>query len=213
VGSRRAPLFAAVAVIVVAILLVVVLVLPKMHDVSSAQDQLDAARLEQTTLEVRKAALDQAKLDAPKAVRTIANVHKRIPATADEPGFILLLSNAAASAGIDIVTLTPSTPVFDSTTGLSTIPVAVSATGSYFDITDYMFKIETLPRAAVVTALSIAPVDETKANPQLTMTAQINLFTSDASAGPGSQPGPTSGTSTGSGSTSTGTSGSTGAVT
>ena len=211
-GSRRAPLFAAVAVIVVAILLVVVLVLPKMHDVSSAQDQLDQARLQQTTLEVRKAALDQAKINAAKAEKTIANVHKRIPPVADEPGFILLLSNAAASAGIDIVTLTPSTPVFDSTTGLSTIPVAVSATGSYFDIADFMYKIETLPRAAVVTALSLAPVDETKANPQLTMTAQINLFTSDASAGPGSEPGPTSGT-TGSGSTSTGTTGSTGAVT
>jgi len=207
VGSRRAPLFAAVAVIVVAILLVVVLVLPKMHDVSSAQDQLDAARLEQTTLEVRKAALDQAKLDAPKAVRTIANVHKRIPATADEPGFILLLSNAAASAGIDIVTLTPSTPVFDSTTGLSTITVAVSATGSYFDITDFMYKIETLPRAAVVTALSLSPVDETAVSPVLTMTAQINLFTSDSSAGPGSEPGPTSGSTTGTGTTSTGATG------
>jgi Tfp pilus assembly protein PilO len=207
VGSRRAPLFAAVAVVVVAILLIVVLVLPKEHDVSKAQDQLDQARSEQTTLEVRKAALEQAKVDAPKAVKTIANVHKRIPPVADEPGFILLLDNAAASAGIDIVTLTPSTPVFDSTTGLSTITVAVSATGSYFDITDFMYKIETLPRAAVVTALSLSPVDETAVSPVLTMTAQINLFTSDSSAGPGSEPGPTSGSTTGTGTTSTGATG------
>jgi len=208
VGSRRGPIFAAIGVVVVAILLLLFLVLPKMHSVSDAQGQLDQARQQQTTLEVRKAALEQAKLDAPKNQQIINNVHKRIPPTADEPGLIQLLNGAAVSAGIQLVSLTPSNPTFDSTTGLSTISVAVSATGSYFDITQFMYNIETLPRAAVVTTLTLAPVDATSVSPSLTMSATVNTFTSDTSAGPGSSPGPTAGTAGGT----TTTTGTTGAV-
>jgi len=194
-------------VVIVAILFFLILVLPKMHSVSDAQDQLDQAHQQQTTLEVRKAALEQAKLDAPKNQRVINNVHKRIPPIADEPGLIQLLNGAAVSAGIELVSLTPSTPVFDATTGLSTITVAVAATGSYFDITQFLYNIETLPRAAVVTTLTLAPVDQS-VDPVLTMTATLNTFTSDSSAGPGSEPGPTQSTGgTSTGSTTTGTTG------
>ena len=41
--NRRAPLFAGLAVAGVAILMVLLLVLPKMGQVSQAQDQLDQA--------------------------------------------------------------------------------------------------------------------------------------------------------------------------
>jgi Tfp pilus assembly protein PilO len=213
VGSRRAPLLAAVGVLVVCILAVLFFVLPKMHDVSSAKDDLDQANQEQTTLEIRKASLEQAKKDAPKAQATINNVHRRIPPTADEPALIQYLNGAATSAGIEIVSLTPGNPVFDQTTGLSTITVAISASGSYFDLTQFMYNIETLPRAAVVTTMSLAPVDQSSVSPVLTMTGTVNMFTSDTSAGPGSQPGPTSGAGTGTTTPPGTTTGSTGAVT
>ncbi len=193
--NRRAPLFAGLAVAGVAILMVLLLVLPKMGQVSQAQVQLDQARGEQQTLESRKSALEDAKAAAPEARKTIAEVHKRIPPTADEPGLILLLQNAAISAGIDLVSLSPGTPVLDTTSGLSKITVSVSATGTYFDVTDFMYQIETLPRAAIVTNLSLAPGQTSQTGvPQLTLTASIQTYTSDTSAGPGSEPGPTSGT-------------------
>jgi len=192
--NRRAPLFAGLAVAGVAILMVLLLVLPKMGQVSQAQVQLDQARGEQQTLESRKSALEDAKAAAPEARKTIAEVHKRIPPTADEPGLILLLQNAAISAGIDLVSLSPGTPVLDTTSGLSKITVSVSATGTYFDVTDFMYQIETLPRAAVVTNLSLAPGEASQTGvPLLTLTATIQTYTSDTSAGPGSEPGPTSG--------------------
>ena len=71
-----------------------------------------------------------------------------------------------------------------------------------------MYNIETLPRAAVVTTLTLAPVDQTSAEPVLTMSATVNTFTSDSSAGPGSEPGPTQSTGgTSTGSTTTGNTG------
>lgn len=192
--NRRAPLFAGLAVAGVAILMVLLLVLPKMGQVSQAQNQLDQAQRDQQTLESRRSALEDAKAAAPQARKTIAEVHQRIPPTADEPGLILLLQNAAISAGIDLVSLSPGTPVLDTTSGLSKIAVSVSATGTYFDVTNFMYQIETLPRAAIVTNLSLAPGGTGGTGvPQLTLTASIQTYTSDTSAGPGSEPGPTSG--------------------
>jgi Tfp pilus assembly protein PilO len=193
--NRRAPLFAGLAVAGVAILMVLLLVLPKMGQVSQAQDQLDQAQRDQQTLESRKSALEDAKAAAPQARKTIAEVHNRIPPTADEPGLILLLQNAAINAGIDLVSLSPGTPALDTTSGLSKIAIAVSASGTYFDVTDFMYQIETLPRAAIVTNLSLAPGQTSQTgSPLLTLTATVQTYTSDTSAGPGSEPGPTSGT-------------------
>jgi len=194
--NRRAPLFAGLAAAGVAILMVLLLVLPKMSQVSTAQDQLDQAQRDQQTLESRKSALEDAKAAAPQARKIIAEVNQRIPATAEEPGLILLLQNAAISAGIDLVSLSPGTPVFDAATGLSTIAVGVSATGTYFDVTDFMYQIETLPRAAIVTNLSLAPGETSQTGvPLLTLSATVQTYTTDTSAGPGSEPGPTSGAS------------------
>jgi type IV pilus assembly protein PilO len=193
--SRRAPLFAGLAVAVVAILMIVLLVLPKMGQVSSAQDTLDETQRQTQTLESQLRALEDAKAAAPQARKTIAQVNKRIPPVADEPGLILLLQNAAIQAGIDLVSLSPGNPTLDTTTNLSTIDVSVSATGTYFDITNFMFQIETLPRAAIVTTISLAPgaASGTTGVPLLTLTATVRTYTTDTSAGPGSEPGPTSG--------------------
>jgi Tfp pilus assembly protein PilO len=198
VDNRRAPLFAALAVAGVAILMVLLLVLPKMGQVSKAQESLDETRREGQTLESQLAALEDAKAAAPQARKTIADVHRRIPPVADEPGLILLLQNAAIDAGIDLVSLSPGNPTLDTATNLSTIDVSVSATGTYFDITEFMYQIETLPRAAIVLGLNLAPGEAsgTTGVPLLTLTATVQTYTSDTSAGPGSEPGPTSGGST-----------------
>jgi Tfp pilus assembly protein PilO len=195
VDNRRAPLFAGLAVVAVAILMILLLVLPKSHQVSDAQAQLDETRRQGQTLASREQALQDAKAAAPQARKTIAEVNRRIPPVADEPGLILLLQNAAIDAGIDLVSLSPGNPTLDTTTNLSTIDVGVSATGTYFDITQFMYEIETLPRAALVTTVSITPgAGSGEAGvPLLTLTATVRTYTSDTSAGPGSEPGPTGG--------------------
>jgi Tfp pilus assembly protein PilO len=195
VDNRRAPLFAGLAAAGVAILMILLLVLPKMGQVSQAQDQLDETRREGQTLESRRNALNDAKDAAPQARKTIAELNKRIPPVADEPGLILLLQNAAIHAGIDLVSLSPGNPTLDAATGLSTIDVSVSATGTYFDVTQFMYEIETLPRAAIITTASLSPGSTTGSAgvPLLTLTATVQTYTSDTSAGPGSLPGPTTG--------------------
>jgi Tfp pilus assembly protein PilO len=76
---------------------------------------------------------------------------------------------------------------------LSTIVLSMSALGTYNEVTEFTYQIETLPRAAKITSLTLSPgsAADSLGNPELTMSVQIDAYTSDTSAGPGSSPGPT----------------------
>jgi Tfp pilus assembly protein PilO len=206
-AGRRGPIVVGAAVAVLALLLVFFLVLPKMSQVTEAQDALTAAEAQQGSLESQLQALQQAEVDAPEAQQVIEDVERKLPPTADLPGLILLLNNAATRASVSLLTITPANPVPDPTTGLSSINVSVTAEGSYFAITEFLFNIETLPRAAKMLTLSLSPgaSDTFSTVPTLSATGTMVLYTQDTSAGPGSAPGPDEG-ATGA----TGTTGSTG---
>ena len=185
--GRRAPIFVGIAAAVVAVLMIFFLVLPKLGQVSEAQDQLDQARATQQTLQARLTALRAARDEAPANEAVIRRINTQVPLTADLPGVILLLRNAATNAGVDVLSLTPAPPVLDDTSDFSRISVSSSGQGSYFAVVDYLFSIETLPRAATVQSIDLTPV----AGAGLSFTASLTLYTSDLSAGPGSEPGPT----------------------
>jgi Tfp pilus assembly protein PilO len=194
VDSQRAPLFAIIGAAAVAVLLVIFLVLPEMGKVSKAKQDLSDAQAKEQTLTVQRNALEDTKANAPENRKTIKQVHHQIPPTADESGLLQLLNGAMLDSGLDLTDIAPSTPTFDETTGLSTIVLQVSAVGSYSDVTAFAYRVETLPRAAKITALSLTPgasATSTSTAPILTMTATIEAYTSDTSAGPGSDPGPT----------------------
>lgn len=192
--NPRAPLFAGIAVGLVVILAIFFLVLPKRAQVSSAQEDLVAARSEGQSLETQRSALEDTKAEAPQNQQIIDEVHREIPPTVDEPGLILLVHNAAIDAGFETNQQTVNV-AFDETTGLSVITLSVSAVGTYSDMTQFSYAIETLPRAAKITSLSLTSAGDTDVvgSPLLTATFEIQAFTSDTSAGPGSSPGPTEG--------------------
>jgi Tfp pilus assembly protein PilO len=184
-------------IVVVVVLVALFLVLPKMGQVKDANGALQRAQSQQGTLSSQLAALKQAQAESPKNREIIRKVQQAIPPTVDQQGFFLLLQNAAILSGIDVVTISPSAPVFDPTTNLTTISNALSVTGSYFSITEFLFRIETLPRAAKVIQITLAPgasgASGAAGTGGISMSATVDVFTSDTSAGPGSAPGPTSG--------------------
>jgi Tfp pilus assembly protein PilO len=193
VDNPRLPLFVAIGSAVLAVALVFFLVLPKMGQVSTAKEDLTAAQSDGQALQTQKSALEDTKAEAPQNRQIIDNVQEQIPPTADEPGLLLLLDKAALDAGLDLTTISPSTPTFDDVSGLSVISVSVVAVGTYNDVTEFSYKIETFPRAAKITSLTLSPGGTVDAFGDQILTVNITLeaFTSDTSAGPGSSPGPT----------------------
>jgi len=185
--GRRAVIVAGAAAAILALLLVLFLVLPKMAEVTTAEGELQDAKAEQQTLSVQLNALKQARDEAPQNEATIRDIEGRVPPTANLPSVILFLRNSATVAGVQVLSLTPATPVPEPSGGFSSIAVSASGHGSYFALVKYLHELETLPRAATVESIDLSPSEGTV----LSFAATITLYTSDVSSGPGSEPGPT----------------------
>ena len=185
--GRRAVIVAGAGAAILALLLVLFLVLPKMAEVTTAENELQDAKAEQQTLSVQLNALKQARDEAPQNEATIRDIEGRVPPTANLPSVILFLRNSATVAGVQVLSLTPATPVPEPSGGFSSISVSASGQGSYFSLVKYLHELETLPRAATVESIDLSPSEGTA----LSFAATITLYTSDVSSGPGSEPGPT----------------------
>jgi len=193
--NRRAPIIAGAAVAVVAILAVVFLVLPKMREVTSTKEQLAEAEALQSGLRAQLASLREAEAQAPEVRRQIAQLANQVPPTADLPALLRLLTQAADGSAVDFLTVSPGNPIADASGQFSTIPTSISVTGGYFALDEFLFRLETLPRAAKVLSISVSPGGATPITTtgavNLSMQLSVQFFTIDTSAGPGSQPGPT----------------------
>lgn len=196
--GRRTPVIAGVVMAVLVVLTFLFVVSPKRAQVSEAEATLDAARVQEITLRSELAGLNQARVQAPANRKLIRQVEQQLPPTADPQGFILLLKNAADKAGDDLTQQSIGAPTAGAN-GVTTIPITVSLTGTYFSLDEYLFQLETLPRAAKVISVSMASTatsGATTSSGLLTMQVAMELYTTDISAGPGSEPGPTEGTVT-----------------
>jgi len=194
--SRRGPIIAGVIIAVVAVLAVFFLVLPKMNEVSKTQEDVAAAEAQETALRAQLASLKEAEANAPQVKAKIAELSNEVPPTADLPALIRLLTAAADGSAVDFFTVAPGTPQLDPTGAFSSIPTTISVTGGYFSLDNFLFRLESLPRAAKVTSVSITPggaAPPGSAVNALSMQLSVEFFTTDTSAGPGSAPGPSEG--------------------
>lgn len=199
-NGRRGPLIAGAVALVMAILAVMLLVLPKMGEVSEAQDELQAAQDQELALEAQLRSLEAAQEQAPETERQIALIEDQVPPTADLPTLFRLLDSAADRSAVDFFSFTPGVPVTDPAAQFSTISSQVTVTGGYFALDEFLFLMETLPRAAKVVSIAVAPSaagTATSSTTSLQLQATVEFYTTDTSAGPGSIPGPTTGVPTG----------------
>src|SRR5918998_279415 len=90
---------------------------------------------------------------------------------------------AADVAGVDFFQIDPATPTPSTTGQASSIPATIRVIGGFFPIDEFLFRLETLPRAAKVVSVTIAEGPE--AAPQVDVQLEVQFFTTDIQAGPG----------------------------
>jgi Tfp pilus assembly protein PilO len=202
--NRRAPIIAGVIAVAVALVAVFLLVRPKMSEVSTTEDDLQVAEDQEVTLAAQLNALQDAQAAAPETEQEIAAIDAEIPPTADLPSLFRLLQGAADRSVVDFFSFTPGTPAPNTAGTFSTIASQVTVSGGYFAIDEFLFLLETLPRAAKVTTLAVTPssaasgeTTTTTSTSNLQLQLTVEFYTTDTSAGPGSVPGPSDVTGTG----------------
>jgi Tfp pilus assembly protein PilO len=187
VNERRGPIIVVVVSVLIALLALVFLLLPRISAVGKRSDDLDAAVAKQDELTTQLAQLEEAKKEAKKIKKQLNRLQTKVPPTAELPSLIRLLQGAADASAVDFMSVSPGTPT-GTTAGVSSIPLQINVTGSFFSVEEFLFKLETLPRAVRVTGLTLGSGG---GDTGLALTMSSEVYTTDASAGPGSVPGAT----------------------
>ena len=192
--GHRKPLLVGLAFVILVGVALVALVKPKMSSVKEQQNVLDQAKQHNSQLQAEVATLEQAKRDAPQVKKELRGLEAEIPGTASLPALIRQIKSMADDSAVDFLQIQPSPPAPGTTGDYSTIPTQIGATGSYFAVTEFLYRLETLPRAVKVTGVTLGAGPD--GLPQLQLQLTTEVYTTDVSAGPGSVPGHTQGSST-----------------
>lgn len=132
-SPRALLLVAAGAVLVYALAAWFVVVSPKRSEAESLGADVVAAEL--------RLAEAQAAANRPRgsgvSVSDVLKLAKAMPQSGDQPGLVLELSRLAKWSGVTLRSITPQAPVVGEG-GATMIPVAVTVSGSYFEISTFL---------------------------------------------------------------------------
>ncbi|MEX2458035.1 MAG: hypothetical protein WD770_03510, partial [Actinomycetota bacterium] len=166
--NRRAPLFTAIGMALLVIVVVFVAILPKMGEVGERREELERAQQDEAFLLGELNRLRAARAQLPEVRRRLAKFNQKVPASADLPGLIRLMQNAADASNLVFFSIAPGTPTpvggataplptapptdggavpppVVSTVDASVIPAAVLVIGGFFEVDQFLFRLETLP--------------------------------------------------------------------
>ena len=175
--NRQTLLLGLLAVVLVVALWWVFLLSPKRAELTEVEAEIDATLTEQATLQTRIRTLQEVRNDAPQLEADLVATETIIPNEPALPSAIRMLAQSADDSGVSLVSITPGRPsqVQNGPEGLAQITMAVAMDGSYFQIVDFLRRIEDpaiVPRAMLWEGMTLS-VDE---YPTLTGTLTGRMF-------------------------------------
>ena len=123
--------------------------------------------------------------------RRLLKLREALPENSQLTALIVDLPQVVESSGVELVSFAPAQPKVEK--GVTQLPVQISATGDFFDVLDFIFRVQNFPRYMKVNKVSLTPgasaeegEEESESSSQIT--AQINLV-SYYTAAPPPEPG------------------------
>lgn len=177
--SRQAILLTAVVTVLVLALYWMFLLSPQRDELAEVNASIEAARLEQQSLTSQINSLREIRARAPEVEARLAATEALIPSDPALPALVKNLQRAADEAGLIMQSVSPGTPDPVSLEGLpagaAEMSLSLEMTGSYFQIVDFLRRIEDpriTPRAILWDAVAVAEDDY----PQLSLSLSGRMF-------------------------------------
>jgi cell division protein FtsB len=118
---------------------------PTRQAVAEAHADRDAAVAESQTLRDQVRALEALKADEAKLQAQARLARSEFPPTPSLPALVDALQDAASQAGVDLGSVAPSTPKTSTVQPeLAQIDTSVSVSGGYFEVVDFLTRVENL---------------------------------------------------------------------
>jgi len=192
--SRRAIAIGVGAALLVLLLWWFLLRRPQRSRISDAQDRREAAAQQAAQLQVTLSRLQDLKRTEALKRSQIEALRVAVPDQPNLAQFILDANDAANQAGIDFISISPSPPAAagpatGGTAGTpgaraaapASITLAMNVTGGYFQVLDFLNRLNDLPRIVVIDSLSLTPGSGTDTS-RLSATISARMFTTSTPA-------------------------------
>jgi Tfp pilus assembly protein PilO len=142
------------------------LVSPKSGEATTLRGEAASQQVTNQGVRAHIDQLNKQKKDLPAKQALLAEFASKIPSNPSMPAFIRLVSDAADKSGVELISVTPGTPLFTKAAGganltgpgntvLATIPVALGVEGHFANITQFFAELESLPRAMLVGGMDL----------------------------------------------------------
>ena len=164
---RQEVIFAVAGALLVLVAGVVLLIRPTRQATAEARGDRDAATAESQSLRDQIKGLEALKPKEAELKTQAGLARAEFPATPGLPALIDALQDSASLAGVDLGTVSPSTPKASTVNPqLAEITTTVDVGGGYFEIQDFLVRLENLvkgsdpgrvaPRSVLVQSVNLA---------------------------------------------------------
>jgi Tfp pilus assembly protein PilO len=166
--TRRTELLVAMAgVVLVLVVGTLLLIRPKQQAVAQATADRNAAIADSQALRDEVRALEALKADAAELRAKAELAKSEFPSTPNLPALVDALQDAAGQSGVDLIAITPAAPKASTVQPeLAEIATGVNVRGGYFQIQDFLSRVENLvkgadparvpPRSVLVQSVSVS---------------------------------------------------------
>ncbi len=179
--DNKYPIIAGVVAVVMLAAWWFLLWSPAGDAVAAAKTRFDTANSQVAPLEVQRDRLLSIQEDLPQLQSRLQTLSAAIPDQASMSDFLLAASEAEVESGLDFLTVSASPPQQSTTPGLSKIQVQLTGNGGYFQMLDFINRLQSMNRIMVIDNLTVVAnqLSEEEAAigpPDLSVTIAGSLF-------------------------------------
>jgi Tfp pilus assembly protein PilO len=152
-------------------------------DASDVNGEIDDARAETRALETQLAQIEDLEANSAETQQRLQELEAAVPEGTELGTFIDQANALGLETGVTWVSVTPAPP----TAGVvGTVNLSIVVSGGYYNVLDYLNRMENMPRLVVVDGVQIdqGEAAEITGPPNLTATLTARMFTQAATTAP-----------------------------
>jgi Tfp pilus assembly protein PilO len=176
--SRRTMVGAGVALVVVVLAWYMLLWGPQGGRADDADARREVAAGTNMGLEANVARLQAGQAALPGLQADLETLRSAVPDTPNLAQFILDANDAATASGVDFLSIAPTPPAANADPLLSpAVGLNISVNGGYFQVRDYLNRLNDLPRLVVVDTVALTPGETASGALRLAASLSARMFT------------------------------------
>ncbi len=136
---------------------------PAGSDIAAADVQFQASQAEAQSLQVQLERLQATEARMPELQSRFQTLNAAIPDSPDMAEFSFLVTQASEASGLDFLTLTATPPRgADGISGLMAVDIQLTGVGGYFQMLDFINRLQASSRVFVINDLTLASAPTTE---------------------------------------------------